>query len=273
MNRVATEHIGECPCTTITFLGISSCIPDAGHETACFLINGRHMVDTGWMGVLRMREYGFDPLNLETIIFTHMHHDHYIGLPHILFYLGLKQNAQPRTKPLKIIGPADDIKRVVELSFNLLQIHHYPELHMECEIVGLNADERYVADEFELTTFAAKHASGKGKPIQALVYKFTDTRNGVQFAFTGDTHHHPPIADFVRGVPLLIHDAAHTSPADAAEIARRAKVGKLVLIHLSEEKATEALVAAQAVFPNTFLPREGETLTLLTCNYLAAQRS
>lgn len=259
---MATVDASERPCTTITFLGISSCIPDAGHDTACFLINGRHIVDTGWMGVLRMREYGFDPLNLETVIFTHMHHDHYIGLPHILFYLGLKQNAQPRTKPLKIIGPSEDINRVVELARNLLQVHYYPELHVECEIIGLSADEHYVTDEFELTTFAAKHTSGKGKPIQALVYKFTDMHSGVQFAFTGDTHYHPPIANFVRGVPLLIHDAAHTSPTDAAEIARRACVGKLALIHLNKEKATEALATAKDIFPNTFLPYEGETLTL-----------
>lgn len=32
----------------ITIIGDSSCIPDLRHEAACFLINGKHLVDTGW---------------------------------------------------------------------------------------------------------------------------------------------------------------------------------------------------------------------------------
>ncbi|OHE77176.1 MAG: hypothetical protein A2107_10855 [Verrucomicrobia bacterium GWF2_62_7] len=66
----------------ITIIGDSSCIPDLRREVACFLINGKHLVDTGWCAALRMREYGFDPLALESIILTHFHQDHYIGLPH-----------------------------------------------------------------------------------------------------------------------------------------------------------------------------------------------
>ncbi|MGI6419279.1 MAG: hypothetical protein ACOX1P_26855 [Thermoguttaceae bacterium] len=50
------------PAMNVTILGDSSCIPDLGHEAACFLINGKHLVDAGWCAALKMRQYGFDPL-------------------------------------------------------------------------------------------------------------------------------------------------------------------------------------------------------------------
>ena len=46
----------------ITFIGSSTCIPDIGCEVSSLLINDENLVDTGWCSVLKMREYGFDPL-------------------------------------------------------------------------------------------------------------------------------------------------------------------------------------------------------------------
>jgi len=56
-----------------------------------------------------MRQYGFDPLALESIILTHFHQDHYIGLPQLLFYIGLKKRSGP---PLAVIGPNEHLKQI-----------------------------------------------------------------------------------------------------------------------------------------------------------------
>jgi ribonuclease Z len=243
----------------VTILGDSSCTPDVGREAACFLINGKHLVDTGWCAVLKMRQYGFDPLALESILFTHFHQDHYLGLPQLLFYVGLNKRHGP---PLRIVGPSERLERVVRAAVEFLQVYRFPELAVNRELVPLTAGDKCELPGLHLETSAARHVSGENRLEQALVYKVTDPANGVCLAFTGDTHVHPPIAEFVKGVPLLIHDGVHTPPKEAAGIARRAGVGRLVLIHYSQNRAARILAEARAVFPNTELAKEGSTLEI-----------
>ena len=244
----------------ITFVGESTCIPDVGREMACFLINGKHLVDTGWYAALKMREYGFDPLALESIILTHLHQDHYIGLPQLLFFNGLRKQRRESSPPLNIIGPAEYLERVVKAAVEFLQVYRFPELQVNHKLIPLRPGETAELDDLRLDTTAANHVSGHHRPEMALVYKVTQKSDGACFAFTGDTHYHPPIADFVKGVPLLIHDGAHTSARDAATIARTAGVRRLLLIHYTQAHAERLLTDARAVFPKTDLARAGETI-------------
>ncbi|NLC57143.1 MAG: hypothetical protein GX774_09920 [Armatimonadetes bacterium] len=40
----------------IRFLGTSSCIPEPEREAASFVINGKHLVDTGWVQPRRFQK-------------------------------------------------------------------------------------------------------------------------------------------------------------------------------------------------------------------------
>lgn len=244
----------------ITIIGDSSCIPDLRRETACFLINGKHLVDTGWCAALKMREYGFDPLALESIILTHFHQDHYIGLPQLLFYVGLRKRPGP---PLNIVGPSENLQRVVEAADAFLQVPRFPEVAANRKLVPLAAGDKFETPNLRFDTFAANHTSGTNRIEQALVYKVTDRASGACAVFTGDTHPHPPIAEFAKGASLLIHDGAHTPAKDAAQIAKQAGVKKLVLIHYNQSRAARILAEAKAVFPSTELAEEGRTLEVL----------
>ncbi|MCD6506103.1 MBL fold metallo-hydrolase [Candidatus Poribacteria bacterium] len=246
----------------ITFIGVSSCIPDRGMDTACFVINGRHLVDTGWGAVLKMREYGIDPLEIRSVILTHLHQDHYIGLPQFLFYRALRGRRRTDLAPLHVIGPQEHLARVLKAALDFLQISRFPELKEEYTLMPLNPGEDFELDGLHFETRAARHVSGEGVPEQALAYKVVERAGGSGFVFTGDTSFHPPIAEFAKGMQLLIHDAAHTSARDAAMIAKMAGVERLFLIHYSQEQADRLLTEAREVFPDTFLAREGETLML-----------
>ena len=241
----------------ITIIGDSSCIPDLRHDAACFLINGKHLVDTGWCAALRMREHGFDPLAIESIILTHFHQDHYIGLPQLLFYIGLRKRPGP---PLVIAGPSENLQRVVEAADAFLQVPRFPELAVNRKLVPLAAGDKFEVTDLRFETFAARHTSGTNRVEQALVYKVTDKASGACAVFTGDTHPHPPIAEFAKGASLLIHDGAHTPAKDAARIAQQAGVKKLVFIHYNQNRAAKLLAEARPIFPNTELAEEGRTL-------------
>lgn len=245
----------------ITFVGSSSCIPDAGRETASFVINGKHLVDTGWCAALRMREFGLDPMALDSVILTHLHQDHSLGLPAILFYQGLL-GRDPKTRaPLRIFGPGEHLERVVNAALAFLQFDRFPELAFRYEVAPLKPGDRFEVDGLRFQTMAANHVSGKGDPEPALAYRVAQ-EGGPTVVFTGDTHPHPPLAAFAGGADLLIHDGAHTPARTAAIIAREAVVSRLILTHYPETKAAQILAEARDVFPNTFLARDGMSVLL-----------
>lgn len=246
----------------ITLLGTSSCVPDIGSETASFIINGAHLVDTGWNTALGMRRYGFDPQDLESIILTHMHHDHCLGLAGLLLYLGLRGPKESSVGPLRILGPAQYLGDVVAAALRFLQIPRFPELAVVHELIPLQAGDSYELNGVHLDTCAANHVSGKGNPEPALSYRVTEPITGAVFAFSGDTSFHPPLADFARGASLLIHDSAHSTAEEAARIAKMAGVGRLLLIHYGSERGERLLVAAREVFPNTDLAHDGDRFTI-----------
>lgn len=246
------------PGMKITILGDSACIPDPGHDAASFLINGKHLVDTGWYSALKMREYGFDPLALESIIITHFHQDHYIGLPQLLFFAGLKR----MDRPLTIAGPVEHLAHLLQATNDFLQVARFPEIAANYKTIPLAPGDSFELSGLRFETMASRHISGAKRVEPALVYKVTDKTNGARAAFTGDTSYHPPIAEFAQGMPLLIHDGAHTSAKDAADIARRAHVGRLALIHYTQAHAERLLQEAQVVFPNTELAKQGQTLEI-----------
>lgn len=246
----------------VTFLGTSSCVPDVGSETASFMINSANLVDTGWNTALGMRQYGFDPQDLQSIILTHMHHDHCLGLAGLLLYLGLRGPREESTRPLHILGPAQYLGDVVAAAFEFLQIPRFPELDVAHELVPLQPGDSYELDGVRLDTCAANHVSGKGNPEPALSYRVTEPATGAVFAFSGDTSFHPPLADFARGASLLIHDGAHSTAEEAARIAKMAGVARLLLIHYGSGRGESLLAAAREVFPNTDLAHDGGSLTI-----------
>lgn len=248
----------EVPGMKIAVLGDSVCIPDPGHEPSSLLVNGKHLIDTGWCVALSMRQYGFDPTVLESILLTHCHQDHYIGLPQLLFFIGMKQSQ----RPLTIAGPAEHLAHVLEAARDFLQIHRFPELAVNVKAVPLAPGDVLELSDVRVESLAARHVSSKNRAEPALAYRVTDKASGATFAYSGDTSYHPPLAEFARNVPLLIHDAAHTSAKDAADIARQAGAGRLLLIHYAQSRGQRLLQEAQGVFPNTDLARQGETLEI-----------
>lgn len=256
--------------TAITFLSTSGVTPGAGHDTVSFLINGNILIDTGWYSAIRMLNYGFTPLDLEYLILTHCHPDHYIGLPQILCYLGLRKRDRPDQMPLKIVGPADDVQKVVDLARAFLQAERFAlaGAHVP-DVFPVVPGESLETDAFLLETCGTVHA------VQGLCGRFTDKTTGAVFGFTGDTAYHPPIADHLKGCPLIVHEASHgdrvvenarrtghATAREAARIAQAAGAERLALVHMREEDAPQAVAAAREIFPGAFWPRDGETIFL-----------
>jgi ribonuclease Z len=97
-----------------------------------------------------------------------------------------------------------------------------------------------------------------------------DERPGRKVAISADTAYSQRVIEAARGADVLVHEATfateerdrahetlHSTAAEAAEVARSAEVGLLVLTHLSNRYfGGEIEREAQAVFPDTVVPRD-----------------
>ncbi|MFH0965490.1 MAG: MBL fold metallo-hydrolase [Planctomycetota bacterium] len=244
--------------TTVTFIGASTCIPDLGAEASSLLVNESCLIDLGWNAAMRARDMGYDPLLIDTVILTHLHQDHYMGLVPFLFYRALTTQKKP-AGPLTIIGPSA-VRRIADAALDFLQARRFSELEFDYNLVPLPPGAGFETDAFRLDTCPAKHVSGANMLEEALALRLTDLSTGAAFAYSGDTSYHPPIADLARSLPLLIHDSSHTSPEEAATIARDAASARLILIHYRKADGDKFLAQARRIFPETSLAVEGATV-------------
>lgn len=102
-------------------------------------------------------------------------------------------------------------------------------------------------------------------------------RPGRKIGYSGDTRPSPRLARFFKGCDLLIFDSTfrhldrdkaverkHSTSVEAAELAVRAKVRRLALIHFSARyvKSTPLVREARAVFPNTIAAADGMSVSV-----------
>ncbi len=102
-----------------------------------------------------------------------------------------------------------------------------------------------------------------------------DLRVGTRLAYVGDVGDTETLVDIVRDVDGLVIEAtylederemarhfAHLTARQAAELAQRAQVKRLVLTHISRRyREKDVLQEAQAVFPDTVVARDFDTYT------------
>lgn len=247
----------------IMFLGTDACLADAGNDASGILVDRKILVDTGYFVVDRLLSAGIDPTSVKHLFFTHMHHDHYLGLPQFLFrYL----QSGKRLDELNIYGPEADVARVVGLAMKFLQsgddelYYHglgYPVIHR------LRPGDSVSIDDTLISTCASRH------PVDGLCCRFADKNTGRILGLTGDTFYDPKIRTFLSGCDTLVHETAladsETDPDDppaclhsdigiSVSCAKETGAKKLFVIHFAKSKAEAVAeksekLGFQAVYP------------------------
>jgi ribonuclease Z len=133
----------------VVFLGTGGSIPSARRNTACVLVRRggeRIMFDCG-EGTQRQMQRSTGLVNVDAIFITHLHADHYLGLPGLLKSWEL----QERDHPLEIYGPPglislfDSMERIIG------------RLGYPIELGELNRGERIDRDGYAIAPFDVSH--------------------------------------------------------------------------------------------------------------------
>ena len=253
---------------TITFLGTASVLPGAGQDSPSLLIDDHLLVDCGWKPVDNLLRCGVDPGAIRYLLLTHCHQDHYMGLPHLLFYRRMRARRGDHLPALQILGPQAEVQLVVERARHFLRAEQFPDTGLVPETVGLQSGDQRQLGELHIECVASVH------PVPGLCYRVQHT-DGRVLALSGDTAPHPRIVEHVRAAQLLVHEAAagprhadpnapsgHSGARQAAEVAREAGVERLALVHWKEEEREATLAAAREIFPDSVAPGPGDRLSL-----------
>ena len=251
----------------IKFLGTTASIPDVHEDCPCFLVNDRYLFDCGYDVLSALRETDCDLSKIDHIIFTHMHHDHYLGLAGLLFYYIHSPNYIPsqtrRLKDLTILGPEKDVERVVNLAYEYLQLDMFYSALERPRVIPLKDEDEYKTDDAVIKCTPALH------PVDARSYKFNS--DGTSLAISGDTLYNEQAVELFKGADAIIHEATlgyregsgnngHSTILEAIKITELSGIDTLFPIHMSVEKArVSAEKAKNATKVKIIPPKKGVT--------------
>ena len=98
----------------LTFLGTGDAFGSGGRLHTCFhLARGEAslLIDCGASAMIGIRRAGLDPNRIATILISHLHGDHFGGLP---FFILDGQLVSRRTQPLTLVGPPGLAARLLD---------------------------------------------------------------------------------------------------------------------------------------------------------------
>ena len=208
------------------------------------------MVDVGGGAFLRFSESGAQLQDLSLLAISHLHPDHVSDLPALLW---VSERARPR--PLKLAGPSGagpypDIATFSKRLFNPVD-GAFPVLAgtlgepgsgfpLEVTVIDVEATDASLVfndDDLEVTAIGVPHMN-----TPALAYRVRVGQSSI--VFSGDqTGRDPQFVQFANradvlvmhfGLSILANEAQaqiHATPAVVGQVARDAKVGRLVLSH------------------------------------------
>jgi len=97
---------------SVTFLGTGDAFSAGGRHQAGYLFRapaGSALLDCGSATLTAMKRDGIDATAIDAVLLSHLHGDHFAGLPYLILELTYEH---PRQRPLVIAGPPGTEERV-----------------------------------------------------------------------------------------------------------------------------------------------------------------
>ena len=229
-------------------LGCGDAFGSGGRNQSAYLVEAGDrlfLLDCGPTTLLAMKRAGIDPGRLDAVFISHLHGDHFGGLP-FLFIEFLHQ--RPRAKPLHIAGPPQTEEKVSQL-FQLMYGGSAAKELPPVRFHIFEPDQRAMVEGIQVLPFRVPHQTQEislGLKIQFA---------GKRILFSGDSAWSELFIEHARGVDLFLCECSfynqgsgnHVRFVELADALPQLECKKLLLTHLGEEMLARSKELAVAV--------------------------
>jgi ribonuclease BN (tRNA processing enzyme) len=246
----------------VKILGCGDAFGSGGRLNACFLVDEgarSFLIDCGATVMVSIRRFGVDPNAVAAIVLSHLHGDHFGGLPSFILDAQLVSR---RTAPLTILGPRGTGARL-----NALMEVLYPG--------STSIERRFPIEVVEIDTGSPVPTPIVGATIRALDVKHESGApslglriecNGCVIAYSGDTEWTDALLDIGRNADIFLAESSfferkvpgHMDFMTLRERLPAIAAKRTVLTHMSPDM----LSRSPAAFGGCFLAEDGMAIEL-----------
>jgi ribonuclease BN (tRNA processing enzyme) len=228
------------PAVRVSFLGSGDAFSSGGRHQAGYLVQSTGgdasttLLDVGSSTLTSMKQHGVDPGAVDLVLISHLHGDHFAGLP-FLFLEYIYE--QPRRRPLRIAGPPGTEERVWALFRTVYKDTAAAPLPFALEFTEMPPDARVRFGPVDVLPFRVPHQE-TGISLGVRVHVA-----GRTILYSGDTGWTEALVEHSRDADLFICECCYFETRlpfhlDYPRIAeQRARFGsrRLILTHLGRE--------------------------------------
>jgi ribonuclease BN (tRNA processing enzyme) len=221
----------------VQFVGCGDAFGSGGRQNTCFHVTGRSanfLIDCGATSLPALKRLGIARNDIDLILITHFHGDHFAGLP---FFLLDAQFAR-RTGPLVIAGPEGIETRLAQVMEALFEHSSKTKQKFDLSVVALRPEERHTFGAINVTPYPVVHGESGG-PFLAYRIEADDRI----IAYSADTEWTETLVPLAKDADLFIAEAYtydrpvknHLSLATLQAHLSDIRPKRLVLTHMSDD--------------------------------------
>jgi len=216
----------------VTIVGSGDAFGSGGRFQTCIALGDppHTLVDCGATSLTALRRERIDPNGIGTVVLTHLHGDHFGGLP----FLVLDGQFRRRERDLTVLGPPGTAQRLATAMEVLFPGSSTARRRFDVHVREHASHRGARVDGLSVTPFEVRHAAG------APAYGVRVGDGDRTLAYTGDTEWTDALLELADGADLLLAEGYSPAPVrwhlDLGSLAaHRDRLGcaRLVLTHLS----------------------------------------
>jgi ribonuclease BN (tRNA processing enzyme) len=218
-------------------LGSGDAFNSSGALHSCYMLEhegGTLLMECGPGVLAALKRAGVDTGVVDAILVSHLHGDHFGGIPFLLLEYKFKN---PRSRPLVIAGPPTAEQRIRDLYASLYRDLCEHELGFPIQYVVVQPDTTFRIAGLEVEAFEVPHSA---EPF-CLGYRVKG--GGSTMLFSGDSAWTDALALKSQGTDLFLCECCSVDPEAPVHIcyreivAHRAELGckRMLLTHLGDD--------------------------------------
>jgi len=221
----------------VSVAGCGDAFGSGGRLQTCFHVatkDTQFLIDCGATALIGLKRLSLDPNDVDTIVLSHLHGDHYSGL---VWWVMHGQYVSGRTRPLTVIGPEGTKERYLTTAELLFPGSTSVDPSFDINFVVYQEYETVEAHGFTMKPFPVSHPSG------ALSSALRFEADGRAIAFSGDTEWKDNLVVCSADSDLFICECFgyrdkehfHLSWIDIEDKLPQITAQKILLTHLGEK--------------------------------------